>query len=105
MHTEIKIKLLLGEKLSISESQNLLEELKANKYVDLLIKQKDNLLIIIDKFNKAKKNSRSSLNGGSGNIGLNYFSTDMIDIVSKQLEDLDNEIASIAELESNYWAS
>lgn len=103
--TEIKTKLNLGEKLNCVESHMLLEELKGNKYVDLLIQQKENLLIIIERLNVAKKQSISRLNGGNGSIGLNYFATEMIDLVSNQILELDNKLSEIAELNSNYWVS
>ena len=103
--TEIKTKLNLGEKLNCSETHVLLEELKGCKYVNLLIKQKENLLIIIEKLNVAKKQSVSSLNGGNGSITLNYFATEMIDLVSNQLLELDNKLSEIAELDSEYYVS
>lgn len=99
---EIKTKLNLGEKLNCIENHILLEELKGNKYVNLLIQQKENLFIIIEKLNKVKKQSVSRLNGGNGNAGLNYFATEMIDLVSNQILELDNELSEIAELNSNY---
>lgn len=101
----IKTKLNLGEKLNCSETHVLLEELKGNKYVDLLIKQKENLLIIIEKLKEAKKQSASSLNGGNGSISLNYFATEMIGLVSNQILELDNKLSEIAELDSKYWVS
>lgn len=101
----VKTKLNLGEKLNCSETHVLLEELKGNKYVDLIIKQKENLLIIIEKLNEAKKQSASSLNGGNGSVSLNYFAVEMIDLISNQILELDNKLSEIAELDSNYWVS
>ena len=103
--TEIKTKLNLGEKLNCSETYTLLEELKGNRYIDLLIKQKENLLIILEKLNKAKKQSVSSLNGGNGLASLNYFATEMIDLVSNQILELDNKLSEISELDSKYYVS
>ena len=101
--SEIKLKLKLGEKLNCSESHIVLNELKGDKYINLLLKQKENLLIIMEKINKERKDSVSAMNGGSGSIGLNYFATEMQELVSNQITDLDNKISEIAELDSIYW--
>ena len=101
--SEIKLKLNLGEKLNCSESYVILNELKGNKYISLLLKQKENLLLIMEKLNKARKKSVSRLNGGSGDVGLNMFATEMQELVSNQITDLDNKISEIAELDSVYW--
>lgn len=102
--SEIKLKLNLGEKLNCSETHLILDELKGNKYIDLLLKQKENLLLIMEKLNKVRKESVSSLNGGSGSVGLNTFATEMQELVSNQITDLDNKISEIAELDSVYWS-
>jgi len=102
--SEIKLKLKLGEKLNCSESHIIIDELKGNKYIILLLKQKENLLLIKEKLNKARKESVSSLNGGSGSAGLNFFATEMQELVSNQIVDLDNKISEIAELDSVYWS-
>ena len=70
--SEIKLKLKLGEKLNCSESHIVLNELKGDKYINLLLKQKENLLIIMEKINKARKDSVSAMNGGSGS-GFSAF--------------------------------
>ena len=101
--SEIKLKLNSGKKLNCSETHLILEELKGNKYIDLLLKQKENLLLIMGKLNKARKESVSALNGGSGAVSLNMFAAEMQEVVSNQITDLDNKISEIAELDSIYY--
>jgi len=101
--SEIKLKLNLGEKLNCSETHILLCELKGDKYINLLLKQKENLLLIMEKLNKARKDSVSRLNSGSGAVALNNFATEMQELVSNQITDLDNKLSEIVELDSIFW--
>lgn len=101
--SEIKLKINLGEKLNASESKILIDELKGNKYIELLLNELEFLLVIKEKLNKAKKDSVHSLNGGNGDCGLNLFATEMQLLISNNISDLDNKISEIAELDSIYF--
>lgn len=73
------------------------------KEIILLMKQKFNLLLIIEELNKAKHKSRTGVLGGNPSAILNNFATGLKEIVSNQLEELDNNIADIAKVDSIYF--